>query len=113
MGWIPNELARWIADHLGPTLAASDFNQTRIMILDDQRTNLPWFPDQTFENHRAKEYVAGIAVHYYLDDYIRPDVLDQVHEKYPDKFILITEACMGKSKILRPRPVFIVRSYYF
>lgn len=97
MGWIPNELASWITDHLGPTLASSDFNETRIMILDDQRTNLPWFADETFENHHAKEYVSGIAVHYYLDVYTSPNVLDQVHKKYSDKFILMTEACMGMS----------------
>ncbi|XP_033218105.1 lysosomal acid glucosylceramidase-like [Belonocnema kinseyi] len=94
MGWIPNELANWIAYHLGPTLASSNCNETRILILDDQRANVPWFVDQTFGNHNAKKYVSGIAVHYYMDIFVSPNVLDQAHEKYPDKFILMSEACM-------------------
>jgi glucosylceramidase len=43
------------------------------------------------------KYVDGIAVHWYTDRWFPlPDALDTVHEEYPDKFILYTEACTGE-----------------
>ena len=95
MGWTPDTVATWVADNLGPTLAASGYNETLIMALDDQRFNLPWFIEQMFNNEQAKEYIAGTAVHWYGDFFVPPLVLDQTHSSYPDKFILMTEACTG------------------
>ena len=40
-------------------------------------------------------YIDGIAVHWYDDKYVGPDVLDQTHYQSPDKFMLYTEACSG------------------
>ena len=40
-------------------------------------------------------YVDGWAVHWYTDFLGLPGVLDYVHDQYPDKFILFTEACTG------------------
>jgi glucosylceramidase len=39
--------------------------------------------------------VAGVAVHWY-QDFIAPTVaLSSTHKKFPEKFILATEACSG------------------
>jgi hypothetical protein len=44
--------------------------------------------------------VDGIAVHWYTDRWFPlPDALDTVHEEYPDKFILYTEACTGEMSL--------------
>jgi glucosylceramidase len=52
---------------------------------------------KVFEDERALKYVDGIAVHWYTDRWFPlPDALDTVHEEYPDKFILYTEACTGE-----------------
>lgn len=41
------------------------------------------------------KYLDGFAVHWYWDDIAPPSLLDQTHEKFPDKFILNTESCLG------------------
>ena len=58
--------------------------------------------DQVFADDRAREYVDGIAMHWYADwdEYPSPDPLDEIHQFYPDKFQLYTEACNGSSLML-------------
>lgn len=46
MGWRPTTEATWIANNLGPTIKASQYNRTKILALDDQRFVLPWWLDQ-------------------------------------------------------------------
>lgn len=40
-------------------------------------------------------YLDGFAVHWYWDDIAPPSLLDKTHNKFPDKFILNTESCLG------------------
>lgn len=96
MGWTPELVGDWIANNLGPTLANSEYNATHIFVLDDQRLGLPWFVNEIFKNEIARNYVYGIAVHWYADILIPPVVLDQTHNNFPDKNLLMTEACEGK-----------------
>ena len=52
---------------------------------------------KVFQDEIALKYVDGIAVHWYTDRWFPlPEALEEVHEEYPDKFILYTEACTGK-----------------
>ena len=95
MGWNPEELGNWISNNFGPSLATSQHNQTMILTLDDQRFNLPWYVEKLFKNKLAEKYVSGIAVHWYWDMAVPPSVLDDTHNDFPDKFILMTEACEG------------------
>ncbi|XP_029032057.2 lysosomal acid glucosylceramidase-like [Osmia bicornis bicornis] len=94
LGWTAKGVGTWVANNLGPTLAASQ-HSTKILALDDNRNELPWFVPQMFENEKAKNYVSGIAVHWYSDHVAPPSVLDLTHDSFPDKFILMTEACLG------------------
>ena len=55
-----------------------------------------------FENSDAQKYVSGIAVHWYQDKYTPVNVLSVTHDKFPDKFILGTEACAGAAGPLDP-----------
>lgn len=50
-----------------------------------------------FADKDAKNYVDGIAMHWYWDWLFSADLLDSTHRKFPDKFMLNTEACIGKS----------------
>ncbi|XP_003402889.2 lysosomal acid glucosylceramidase isoform X1 [Bombus terrestris] len=95
MGWTPDTLADWVANYAGPTLAASTHNGTKILVLDDQRIELPWFVNKVFKDKTAKKYIVGTAVHWYTDSFAPPILLDLTHYGYPDKFILMTEACTG------------------
>lgn len=49
-------------------------------------------------HHRkdVMQYVQGIAVHWYWDWLVGPEVISDIYKKYPDQFILYTESCMGK-----------------
>lgn len=50
---------------------------------------------QLFSDEVAKDYVDGVGVHWYWNDFVPASWLTQLHNKYPDKFILPTEACKG------------------
>lgn len=43
--------------------------------------------------YTAQETLDGVAVHWYAGDHF--SALDAVHQMYPDKLILATEACVG------------------
>lgn len=101
MGWTSGTLAKWVGENLGPTLAASSHNDTKILLLDDQRFFLPWFVDEVLENKKAYKYTDGIAVHFYGDPVSSPAVLSETHNHYPDKFILMTEACEGPGQLTK------------
>lgn len=42
-------------------------------------------------------YVDGFAIHWYLDFLVGGWVINDLHKKFPEKFILYTEACTGKT----------------
>ncbi|XP_011645801.1 glucosylceramidase-like isoform X2 [Pogonomyrmex barbatus] len=96
MGWTPKAAATWTVDYLAPTLSNANYYPV-YMALDDQRFELPWYVDKMFRNKNAKELFDGIAVHWYADRLFTPERLIETHNKYPDKFMLMTEACVGSS----------------
>ncbi|OAD60321.1 Glucosylceramidase, partial [Eufriesea mexicana] len=102
LGWSPFAGRKWIANNLGPTLEKSVYNATQILLVDDQRLYVPWVANIVFENEQAKKYVSGIAVHWYADFIVPPAVLDATHDLHPEKFILMTEACI---ELFQPRGV--------
>lgn len=95
MGWTPEQQAMFVGLNLGPTLEASGFGSVKIMIMDDQRLLLPKWAESVLSHPLAKKYVAGVAVHWYTDLFTPATVLTKFHEKFPDHFILATEACEG------------------
>lgn len=96
MGWTPETMGKWVGDNLGPTLASTGNNHTLIFALDDQRINLPWYPEALFRNKKALDYTSGIAIHWYLDNLTPATVLDETHDDFPEKLLLLTEASTGK-----------------
>ena len=82
---------------LGPALRKAA-PQCALMILDDQRSKLPKWAETVLSDPDAAQFVAGIGVHWYAaaEDFLNhfPN-LAQTHEKYPQVFILGTEACEG------------------
>ncbi|XP_076179010.1 lysosomal acid glucosylceramidase-like [Ptiloglossa arizonensis] len=95
IGWHPRTVAKWIANNLGPTLNASKHNETLILALDDQRNYLPWYIERMAMNKETMKYVSGIATHLYFDFIVPATVLDQTHDKFPDKFLLMSEGSAG------------------
>lgn len=95
MGWHPEQVATWSTDYLIPSLSKANYFPVP-MALDDQRTELPWYIDKMFANGKANMTFKGIAMHWYTDLLVGSNRLTELHEKYPDKFIMYTEACTGK-----------------
>lgn len=97
MYWSAGNVANWVVNNLGPSVKNSSSNNTSIMILDDQRIYIPWYIDSVKKaNKKAMDYVKGIAVHWYADSIVPTYMLDRTRDKYPDKFILMTESCVGE-----------------
>ncbi|NXF13680.1 GLCM Glucosylceramidase, partial [Smithornis capensis] len=85
----------FILRDLGPALARSP-HRTQLLILDDQRIHLPHWAKVVLGNATAARYVAGLAVHWYLDPIVPPGCsLEATHKLFPDHFLLYTEACSG------------------
>ncbi|XP_012218746.1 lysosomal acid glucosylceramidase isoform X2 [Linepithema humile] len=94
MGWGPKTVAHWSTYYLIPTLSKAGYNPVYIA-LDDQRFELPWYVDLMFKNEETKKLFSGVAFHWYADSFFSPLRLTETHNKYLDKFILMTEACVG------------------
>ncbi|XP_020300333.1 glucosylceramidase-like isoform X1 [Pseudomyrmex gracilis] len=95
MGWTPISGAKWTVDYLNSTLSKAGYNPV-YMLMDDQRFALPWFVDLAFKSEpRAETLFNGIAYHWYFNNIFSPRRLTDTHDKYPNKFILMTEACEG------------------
>ncbi|OAD60323.1 Glucosylceramidase [Eufriesea mexicana] len=95
MGWTPETMANWAGKYLGPTLKSSTHDKTLILVHDDNREVLPEFVEPTFKDKDVAKYVAGTAVHWYNDSITSPNRLNELHDEFPDKFILMTEASIG------------------
>lgn len=85
---------------LGPALAEAGYgvDKLQLMVLDDSRLVLPHWTDVVLGDPEAAKYVSGVAVHWYTDSTTNAQVLDKVHDSFPDKFILGTEACTGSTE---------------
>jgi len=103
MGYTAEMERDFIKEDLGPTLAARGHSDVKIIMLDDQRPFLSSWAETVLGDPLAAKYVSGIGVHWYLDKYIPATVLTETHNRFPDHFILSTEACCGKHTNKPPR----------
>ncbi|CAJ0948067.1 unnamed protein product, partial [Mesorhabditis belari] len=86
----------FIKYHLGPMLQENDFTKNiSLLIGDENRYAFPDFADTILGDPMAAPYVSGFAYHWYADEGIPPDVIDQTIQKHPGYINLYTEACAG------------------
>ncbi|KAG8431733.1 hypothetical protein GDO86_020238, partial [Hymenochirus boettgeri] len=96
LGFTPEHMRDFIASDLGPAFANSSHKHVKILILDDNRLLLPYWAKVILSDLQAARYVHGIAVHWYLDSLVPPDVtLGRTHQLFPDYFLFASEACTG------------------
>ncbi|XP_063833387.1 lysosomal acid glucosylceramidase-like [Ostrinia nubilalis] len=94
--WTAQGLGTWIAEHLGPMIRNSPFKDVKILTGDDQRMCVPlWFNLVVSETPAALDYIDGVAVHFYFDDFTPPEMLTEPLKNYPGKFVLYTESSFG------------------
>ncbi|XP_037503564.2 lysosomal acid glucosylceramidase-like, partial [Rhipicephalus sanguineus] len=107
LGFTPKTQRDFVKLDLGPALDEAGYgaDKLQLMIFDDNRIFLPHWADVVLGDPEAAKYVHGVAVHWYTDNFIGPWVLDKVHQAFPDKFILATEACAGFGPIVKDRVI--------
>lgn len=107
LGWLPENQGRWIANNLGPTLKKSELiRDVKIFAGDDQRYTFPWWFDGMKRGaSNALDFISGFAMHWYWDQFIPAEVLDQTHEQFPDKILLNTESCLGDKPLQTHGPI--------
>jgi len=82
----------FVRDHLGPALAASEHEDTGIIIWDHNRDKIVERAKAVLEDAAAANHVMGVGVHWYVSEEFAN--LSQVHTMYPDKPIFFTEGCI-------------------
>ncbi|XP_073948499.1 lysosomal acid glucosylceramidase-like isoform X2 [Choristoneura fumiferana] len=95
LGWLPQQMGKWIAKNLGPTIRKRH-SDVKIICADDQLYNLPIYVTMLgLECPEAMQYIDGVGVHWYGNYMTAPSLYRYISKCNPDKFIIATEACSG------------------
>ena len=97
--WTPQHQRDWLKQDLGPAIRNSKFPTTEIIILDDQRFELPFWPKIVMDQNSNWTNVNGIGIHWYADTFWPAKVLDLTHLSLPKMWMLGTEACNKLQKV--------------
>jgi len=94
MIFTPAQMADFIKHHLGPQFVR-DKLETKILIYDQNRDHLKDWAEQILSDPEVAQHVWGTAVHWYSSTTNwYPEVLSEVHDRFPTKALLHTEACI-------------------
>ena len=95
MHFSAEEEAHFIAQNLGPAIAESNYDHVKIFGFDQNREELPEWADAILGNEESARYTTGMAIHWYASTFkVFEEILDSVHNLYPDYSILHTEGCI-------------------
>jgi len=83
----------FVRDHLGPALQAAGLGRLKLMIWDHNRGIMYQRAKTVLDDPEAAQYVWGTAYHWYDGDHF--DAVQLVHDAYPDKHLLYSEAALG------------------
>ncbi|HDS07777.1 MAG TPA: glucosylceramidase [Bacteroides sp.] len=89
------EEKNFVRDYLGPALCRNGMEDIRLMIWDHNRGIIYQRAEAAYEDPEASRYIWGTAFHWYVGDHF--ENVRMVHDAYPDKNLLYTEAGMGGS----------------
>jgi glucosylceramidase len=94
MIFTPEQMRDFIKNHLGPQFEKDKIN-SKILCFDQNRDEVSKWAETILSDKNAAKYIWGTAVHWYASTTSWfPEVLDSVHNKFPDKQIMHTEACV-------------------
>jgi glucosylceramidase len=85
----------FVRDYLGPTLKNGGLADVKIMIWDHNRGIIYQRAQIAYKDPEASKYIWGTAFHWYTGDHF--DNVRMVHDAFPDKKLLYTEAGLGGS----------------
>lgn len=102
LGWTPSSQAEWLADNLGPTIRNSKFKDVKIFGNEDQRYTFPfWFKQMNQSRPKSIDYLDGLTMHWYWDEYFGPTLIDETHKLMPDKLLISSESCAGAAPLMK------------
>ncbi len=81
----------FVRDHLGPTLEREGLGHVAIVIWDHNRDRIVERASIVLDDPEAARFVWGTGFHWYVGDNF--ENVARVHDAYPDKKLLLTEAC--------------------
>lgn len=85
----------FVRDYLGPTLKKNGLSNLKLMIWDHNRGIMYQRAKVAYEDPKASQYIWGMAYHWYVGDHF--DNVRIVHDAFPDKGLLFSEAGIGGS----------------
>ncbi|CAG2166816.1 unnamed protein product, partial [Oppiella nova] len=87
---------------LGPALKKAGYGQDKLnlMVYDDYGDKIVNWADVCFNDKETAQYINGIAYHCYGNGANWGDVLEKVHQRHPDQFVISSECCQ-EFKILK------------
>jgi len=95
MHFTPEEMTDFVANHLGPTLAAEGKGSLKILGYDQNREHLKEWVDAMYSSEESTKYFSGTAIHWYASTFeVFPEALQYAHEKAPTKHLIQSEACV-------------------
>lgn len=94
MIYTPAQMTDFVKNYLGPQFSKDNI-QSKILIYDQNRDELKRWVESILSDASAAKYVWGTAVHWYSStNSWYPEVLNEVHEKFPEKHLIHTEGCV-------------------
>lgn len=102
VGWLPDLLAKWVSNNLGPTIRNSEFKDVNIFVGDDQRVLLLYtevsFPsavmDEAKNVQHLGQYVDGFAFHWYLDPVDFFSNTETLYTIAAGRYLFVTESSL-------------------
>lgn len=95
MHFTPEEMTRFVNQHLGPRLEADGKGDLIILGYDQNRQGVQEWADVMYKDEASKKYYSGMALHWYESTYdYFPDELDYAYHAAPEMLLLQTEACV-------------------
>ena len=85
----------FVKNYLGPTLEKNGLKDLKLMIWDHNRGIMYQRAQVAYDDPEASRYIWGMGFHWYVGDHF--DNVRMVHDAFPDKGLLYTEAGIGGS----------------
>ncbi len=90
----PETMSDFVKNNLGPTFVRENIN-SKILLYDQNKDHIREWVTNTLNDTGLAKYVWGTALHWYSSTYEwYPEALSFVNNKYPQKKLLHTEACI-------------------
>ncbi|MEJ2614114.1 MAG: glycoside hydrolase family 30 beta sandwich domain-containing protein [Ignavibacteriaceae bacterium] len=85
----------FVKNYLGPTLEKNGLKDLKLMIWDHNRGIMYQRAQVAYDDPEASQYIWGMGFHWYVGDHF--DNVRMVHDAFPEKGLLYTEAGIGGS----------------